>query len=319
MGCPLSFPQFLPDYATCCVLFADFRDNFRKYESWHIRQRQLVWAAHCKHVGDLLQMELRDPAPEQVDSLVVRRQPEIVAVDVPSRQLCLASPADDRGTSEWRLDGLPVQLTPVDGCTYQLSGEFATLVELSVDSELEQAQLLTSAPDLHQEFLELWAPRWGKHAHYTEADWTRIVEFGKAYLPRGDLELAPIQLSQWRKAVRRFKPRAARGPDAFARQDLVNMCDAQVQQLLDLLTAIETGRCDWPRQLLIGLVCALDKCNGRDDANGYRPICILSMIYRCWAGIRARQLTRHLSSLLQVETYGFIPGRESSEVYGPFQ
>ena len=93
------------------------------------------------------------------------------------------------------------------------------------------------------------------------------------------------------------------------------MCDTQVSQLLDLLASIEAGHSDWPRPLLIGLVCALDKCNGREDANGYRPICILSMIYRCWAGIRACQLTRHLSSLLSVEIYGFVPGRESSEVW----
>ena len=195
-GCPLSFPQFLLDYATCSALFADFRDNYRRYESWHIRQRQHVLAARCKHVGDLLRMELRDAAPEQVDSILVHRQPEIVAVDVPSSQLCLAAPIDDRGHSEWRLDGFPVQLMLVDGCTYQLSGDSVASVDISLDSELEQTQLLTSVADLHQEFFDLWAPRWGKHAQCTEADWKRIVEFGQAFLPRGDLELAPIQLSQ---------------------------------------------------------------------------------------------------------------------------
>ena len=55
----------------------------------------------------------------------------------------------------------------------------------------------------------------------------------------------------------------------------------------------------------MGLVCALDKCNGRTDASAFCP----------WAGVRARQVTQFLASRLPVETYGFLPGRDATEVW----
>ena len=90
--------------------------------------------------------------------------------------MCLASSVDTRGTSEGRLEGELVSLTPVDGCTCEISGS----LEPTPGLELEQIQTLTATSDLRQEFVELWAPCWGKHFECTLADWDRIVAFGKA-------------------------------------------------------------------------------------------------------------------------------------------
>ena len=75
---------------------------------------------------------------------------------------------------------------------------------------------------------------------------------------------------------------------------------------------------EWPEQLLLGLVCSLDKRNQRQDAQGYRPIClfsILSIIYRTCSGIRARQLLRIVADLTDRGALGFLPQRETADLW----
>ena len=86
-------------------------------------------------------------------------------------------------------------------------------------------------------------------------------------------------------------------------------------QLLDALHRIEQGDWEWPLQWLQCFACALQKPNNRADANGYRPICLLSMVYRTWSGIRARQLLKQLAMLTQYQAHGFLPGHEASQIW----
>ena len=160
--------------------------------------------------------------------------------------------------------------------------------------------------------------RWQRHAGLSPSDWQRVFAFSSAFLPQCPLSLDDITLPQRRAAVRRFKPRAARGPDGFARQDLVGMTDSQVLELLDFLRSVELGRA-WPRQWLTGLVLSLDKQNGRTDVQAYRPIVLFSIIYRAWSGLRSRQLLAHLSMVMQCAAYGFLPGRETTEFWAGLQ
>ena len=98
-----------------------------------------------------------------------------------------------------------------------------------------------------------------------------------------------LDIVTWRKALKRLKPRAARGP---------GLPDVYVSALLSLLTEVEQGLRPWPAQLLRGLICSLDKQSGRCDAQGFRPICLFSVIYRTWAGIRARQALQFIEHVL---------------------
>ena len=75
-----------------------------------------------------------------------------------------------------------------------------------------------------------------------EADhWQRVFDFTNAFLPAGSYQVPPLTPAMWIAAVRRFKPRAARGPDGYARQDLLQMPLERVCQLLELLTKVEHG------------------------------------------------------------------------------
>ena len=94
------------------------------------------------------------------------------------------------------------------------------------------------------------------------------------------------------------------------------MSDDQVQYILDLLQAIETGASPWPQQLLEGIVIALAKTAepGRAAAD-YRPIVLLSMVYRNWASMRSRQLLQQLAGHIHDDAHGFIPGREPIQTW----
>ena len=113
-------------------------------------------------------------------------------------------------------------------------------------AELVQTVVLSSARDIQLEFEKFWSTFWQRHSDPSAADWSRFTRFARAYLPCGRFTVAPITLEQWCSALRRFKPRAARGADGFAKLDLLNMSDVHARQLLQFFNDIEIGVREWP-------------------------------------------------------------------------
>ena len=310
-GSPRQLGRSYPGRAVCEQIFLDFRDHFRKFEAWNVRQRRAILAEQYAHNRNLIFRDLKEAAPDQVDTLSLSRAYTVLAVEEATGQVILDANMDTRGHSTWTLDGLPVQVSNVGSNTCTLSGAGS----MQVDSELEQTQILSSKSDVQFEFESLWSSYWGKYAGLSASDWPRFVGFAKAFIPPGNMSLIPLSLDMWKRALRRLKPRAARGADGFARQDLLHMPDCQSQQLLQFFHELEAGRRDWPRQWLIGLVGCLKKPNERLDTQGYRPICILSLSYRLWSSIRARQMLRWLAQRMPPESLGFMPKREAAQFW----
>ena len=127
--------------------------------------------------------------------------------------------------------------------------------------------------------------------------------------------IADLTVDMWARAVKRYKPRAAKGPDGWAKSDLFNMPLCYTKLLVQWLNGLENGAHAWPEQLLEGIVIALNKQNGRQDAQGYRPIVLFSLIYRTWSSIRARQLLEWIERHLHHEAFGFLPGREAAMLW----
>lgn len=84
-------------------------------------------------------------------------------------------------------------------------------------------------------------------------------------------------------------------------------------RLLGLLHAIELGQSDWPTAILYGFVNVLAKDEGASTVDRFRPVVVFSVIYRTWARVRAKQLLRWLTPLMDVEAFGFMPGCEPSQ------
>ena len=302
-GMPPQLPACLPSPQFACQLFEDFLENFRRFESWHASQRGQILKAQYEEQRNLLYRDLRDPAPDQVDLLVNQQTFSAVAVDVPSRQLLLDEPVRHKGQTTWSTDGQQVEV--------QVQGSEVVTVEagcpLHVDMELDQTVVVSSTKAILEEFEMFWRRRWNKPQGVQ--DWDRLQAFASAFFTRFKIQLPLISVCVWRDALRRYKPRAARGPDAWSHYDLRNMADVQVQQLLDFLHRIERQECPWPEQWLLGLVISLLK-PGRTprEVNAFRPIVILSTIYRTWASIRARQVLKAMEPHMPQGTLGFMPG-----------
>ena len=167
--------------------------------------------------------------------------------------------------------------------------------------------------EVHSKLIELWQPRWKKLQAVDPSILERASNFVGNFVPQNYFEVSDIQPAEWYRAVSRLKPTAARGPDGFAKLDLLRMPLFYVQILLNFLIDIELGRRVWPRQMLEGFVLALAKFPGAHSAEAYRPIVLFSMVYRVWASLRCRQLLHQLEQFAHSDAHGFMPGRETAQ------
>ena len=92
------------------------------------------------------------------------------------------------------------------------------------------------------------------------------------------------------------------------------MPDDLLQLVLELCTrAEETGL--WPRQAVLGVVAALEKRLNAEGVNDYRPITVLSVVYRTWSSIRARQALQYVASFAPPGMCGNIAGRTAGQLW----
>ena len=195
------------------------------------------------------------------------------------------------------LEGTTVKLEDFGDGTFRLEASpfsrKAKFWSMYRRSRLLMTSILNSFP---------FGPSDGSDKHSPDA-WNRIQSFTEAFLPSFSLSLPPLDLHMWQKAVKRFKPRAVRGPCGWSKDDLLNLSPARALELLQLLTKVEHGELDWPSPLLVGFVCSLSKGNGRTDVQGFRPIVLYPILYRCCASLRSRQVLRALKAHLPPDRF----------------
>ena len=169
--------------------------------------------------------------------------------------------------------------------------------------------------EMFARFGKEWQTRWDKHLHTPDQRWDDVVEFANRVLPNvPPMTYARITREEWLQAVRRKRKRAAPGPDAMTREDLLRMPPQLIDALLDILHQAEQQGL-WPSQMLEGFVIALEKVPGATDVKQFRPITIFSICYRTWASIRAKQILQHLAPLAPERCAGNLPGKSAGHVW----
>ena len=90
------------------MLFLDFLHHFRKFEKWHLGQRQASLKA--KYEGSLSSIfkDLRDDHKGSIDHVWKDVKHQILAVDVETGQIMLDSEIQTKFDSLWFHDGSPV-------------------------------------------------------------------------------------------------------------------------------------------------------------------------------------------------------------------
>ena len=154
-----------------------------------------------------------------------------------------------------------------------------------------------------------------RHRDLPTDHWNPILECFKQIFPSCPEATFPeITLELWRPTLKKKKQRAATGPDAWSRNDLLKLPDDLTNGIIRLLSNIENGS-PWPQTVITGLVFSLEKIAGAAKVNQYRPITVFSIIYRTWSSIRAKQCLRHLLQFVPATCFGNIPQRSTTQVW----
>eukprot|EP00435_Cladocopium_sp_Y103_P058026 s363_g20.t1 len=255
--------------------------------------------------------DLRKPRPDQVDSFWDSTPFHVIAIKEETKSLLLHKPAPVDSPGHWYFQGKPLAVL---GTLEELI-VLEELPAISVGDSLEWHQHTVTTSQVHHQLADFWRPKWNVDLMQHDDAWNRMTKFVAAYMPKIPVTLPPLTPDMWIKALRRFRPHAARGADGWARLDLLNMSPFHMTQLLQLLTAIEQNQVAWPAQLLEGLVIAIAKQEEAHKPNEFRPIVLLSLIYRCWASLRSRQMLSQLEPYIHADAHGFLPTREPGQTW----
>ena len=305
-------PDFIPRYPPCFELaqlvFDDFQANYRTYEGWACAQRkELLHAKAQKFSKALFAMVSEDLRPP-LDSLVLESKHTVT--EIQGQEIKLSTTLPNWSHTSALLDGHFAQVMPVSSRAVKACSES---VPQAVHS-LTLRRVLTSFDEIQAEMLALWTDRWQRHSDAPPDFWSRVISFGRAYLPKLHVDHSDITSQVWSVALHRHNSRTAVGPDGWSISDLRNLPESFHAELLDLFHCAE--RCgQWPVQLTTGFVCPFAKIESTTAATHYRPIVVVSLLYRLWASIRSRQLLGWLSAHVPSQLHGYMKGKQCSDIW----
>ena len=280
-------PDSPPSHDIASKIAAHFEFHLRMYEKALLYSR--IRQAKQRRVDDpyAIYTDIKGPPPSPAQMLVQRAQATVIEVDVQDQALGVDPP------QQWN----PDQPVMVDGQALEVEKEMGDL------------------PTVFAAFGAEWSKRWDKHAQLTLDHWDAVIRLIDNCLPPlPTMDLPMITPDLWRKTLQRKKKRAAVGPDSVTREDLLRLDDQHLEQLLAILQHTEqTGH--WPLQLLDAFVIALEKQHGADQVTQFRPIVILSVCYRTWSSIRARQILEHLAPHAPATCLANLPGKSANQVW----
>ena len=302
-------PTSPPSHEPAQWILAAFHAAFRQFEAWHLNKKQQIIQSKYDKSFKAIYRDLRAPKPDQIDTLWTHQSYVALAVRPSSKTALL----------DQSIEIPPGGIWLVDGCQVQVKGTLEELIvfdewpELLVGTTLVYQSHTKSDEEAHQKLLEVWQPRWQRSIGVDDSILERAMNFVQNFVPKLNFELNDITPNEWYKTVARLKPQAARGPDGYARLDLLKMPVFYVQILIKFLMDIELNNREWPQQMTLGFVLALAKHPDAHTADAYCPIVLLSMVYRIWGSLRRRQLLRMIEACIHDNAHGFLPGRETMQ------
>ena len=304
-------PQLLPSLAFLEALFLDFRANYRALEAWNLRHRtQILRATTREQHGKAFKLVLGDSDHKFVDSFTSVASSAILAVDPATSQVHLEQDIHVLEDASWTLDNVPAQVRRVGEALFEVDSDLL----LCQGQILQQTLKVSHTHEMLPMLEAFWRPRWNRDAPPASHDWTRIRRFVEAFVPKLPFSHSPLTLAQWDAINCRYKDAAARGPDGFDSFDLQRMPAPMRQGIVSLLNAVEHGA-SWPVQMLQGFGVCLPKHSAAAAVGEFRPIIILSMLYRSWSAIRSRLLLQEMAQWAADGMKGFLPKRESGEIW----
>ena len=304
-------PGDLPSCGTLEHLYEDFKDNYRSLEAWNMRQRtQLLRTAAKEHSKVAFRAVLGDAEAKHVDSFTEHGVAMVLAVDPATSQVHTDVDLQPPSHARWHVDGIPAVVSRVAPCLFHVDCDLVLCPQHELPFEVHTGH----TPDMLQQLTTFWQRRWNRDNLPSVDDWQRVLNFVRAFVPPMPLQLPPVTVAQWDQINKRYSSHAAPGPDGFDHLDLLRMPVPYKEGIVSLLNAIEGGA-DWPSQLLQGFGICVPKHSQAQTVAEFRPIIILSQIYRSWGALRSRAILRHLSQHAPDGVKGFLPQREAGDIW----
>ena len=120
--------------------------------------------------------------------------------------------------------------------------------------------------------------------------------------------LMPLSCSEWKRHAASIGKHSARGC-CYTPRELLTVPGAILTWRLQILSAIEQGRFQWPRSLMTARVVMLgETCERPTSPVQTRPITITSRIYRNWARYGSLQVIDHVKPPLEPQVAGAVTG-----------
>ena len=311
VGSPHTLPVDLPSVDLLELIFNDFRCNFRTFESWNLQQRRKTLSAVMRTDIRKAFQSLKEEAPTCPERFVHSTSAQVVDVDPVANLVHIDQPLCPSKQVTWTLDDVPVQVRALD---HQLF-EVRSSLPLMPGQELIMHSQLTCIADMQESLKSFWSARWQKYENISVDRWDRLIGFVRAYMPTLQFQLPAVTGPMWDQVNRRYASNAARGPDGFDHLDLHHMPMCYRDGIVGLLNAVEDGS-PWPSQLLTAFCHPLPKHSSAAAVGDYRPIVIMSMLYRSWSALRSRSILAQLRGVVGAGVViGFMPGRECGEIW----
>ena len=308
----MHLPKKPPTPAQAEAIFLGFQLEFKTLEKTLNSQRRA--AARTRRVEDpnVVFKDVAKPRSMPVQSVVTKVTTKVSQVSEDGLTIHYEPPNMDPNQ----------EIESANGWLHTSSHEPGVLV-LETEAALEEGDQLTQSTmhggvkQIFQAFEDLWRPMWTKHANTSPDRWDIFVQRLTTEVPKPDLQLSlePMTSEQWIRAVRGKKARTATGPDGVSRVDLLRMPMPLRENLVGIVDQIDQGLADWPSPLLAGHITSVEKSEQACAPKDFRPITVLTLPYRTWSTIRARQCLRYLDKVAHVGVKGNRPQQGTLSIW----
>ena len=309
---PHVLPKKLPTPEVVEAIYMDFKAEFETLEKLLIRER-------CQRARDLrlsdskaIFRDVAKPRSLPVSTVVVNTNANITDVSVDG--LTIKYEPCNLNTEK----PVMTQQGPLETQDHQPGVLTLTKPQaLEPGDHLAQPKLAGDLQDVFKAFEDLWKPMWQKHQDTSVERWIPIMQEIQQQVPQPPeaMPMPPLTPEQWIKSVRSKKATSAVGPDGVSKLDLLNMPPALVTKLVDHINDIEHGRKEWPQAVMVGLISAIEKHSAAATPAEYRPITVLSMIYRTYSSIRTKQILKWLHRQAPPGLMGNMPNQSTVQVW----
>ncbi len=312
-GAPDFLPIAIPKPDEAMSIFQEFENQYREMER-SLKEDRLQKAKDRRKVDHLLiYQDLQPDRAEPVATLVKKEVHKVNQVrdggNPDKIVITVDTPIPSSEGTTVMVDDTPIIYKTIAPTELEIDTDAHNVLTENIQSH----RLIGHASEILKEFENEWAKRW-QNPHLYPQHWEPIVAFAKLALPDKPFTFPAITKQMWRKAVKGKKAKAATGPDGISKQDLVNLPDDLLDHLLELIHQAEQ-KGEWPSQMLVGTVAALAKHPKAAYVTEFRPITVLSMCYRVWATIRAKQCLRAIAQIAPHSIQGNLPGRSPKQVW----